>query len=208
MKAAVVLWTGGKDSCLALYRARELGHQILALATFVPKDGKEFSAHPREQMIQQAAQLGLPIHFIAVEEPYRSSYVSGLTWIRNNLGVTAVVTGDIDLVDQLPNWIQECCSSLDLEVVMPLWQEPREALMDELIRREMQVKITWINHPSIPQHWLNKTIDKVFLEEMKAVCKRENLDLCGENGEYHTMVSILTRRSECRQDESPLVKPR
>ncbi len=49
MKNAVVLWTGGKDSCLALHLSKYKYH-IKALATFVPAGEGEFRAHPQSEM--------------------------------------------------------------------------------------------------------------------------------------------------------------
>lgn len=62
--------------------------------------------------------------------------------------------------------------------------------MSELLRRGMQIKISWINHPKIPQHWLGKIIDQNFIDELKTLNKDTPIDLSGENGEYHTMVIL------------------
>ena len=56
-----MLWTGGKDSSLALYEAHLLGYEITHLATFVPTEKPEFLAHPVSFMKYQAEALGLPI---------------------------------------------------------------------------------------------------------------------------------------------------
>ena len=187
-QSVVVLWTGGKDSCLALYRCKEMGHEIKALATFVPENLSEFKAHPREIMLKQAEQLGLPIHFIQIEAPYKESYIEALKWIKDKLSASAVATGDIDLVAGLPNWIQECCEEAGLDCLRPLWRKSRGILMDEILRRKIRAKITWINHPSIPSHWINQEIDEALLKEMKELSRMTGIDLAGENGEYHTMV--------------------
>jgi len=62
--------------------------------------------------------------------------------------------------------------------------------MDELLLRGIKVKISWINHPSIPREWLNRVIDRDFLIKMKILSKENNFDLAGEDGEYHTMALI------------------
>ena len=91
---AAVLWTGGKDSFLALCRAREQGEDIACLATFVP-ESKEFRAHPLERMRSQAASLGIPIHFLKVTEPFRESYISKLSELRTRYGIGKVLTGEL-----------------------------------------------------------------------------------------------------------------
>lgn len=186
---AVVLWTGGKDSALALYRARERGLNIVALVTFVPDDGKEFQAHPQNQMKEQAAHLNLPIHFVKISRPYEESYVSALKDLKQTLKISTVVTGDIDEVDGQPNWIEACCRDAQLDVELPLWKNPREDIMSDLLKRDFKVSISWINHPSIPTDWKNRIIDEPLLSEMRQLFADAQIDLCGENGEYHTMVS-------------------
>jgi uncharacterized protein (TIGR00290 family) len=182
-----VLWTGGKDSCLALHRAYDRGIPIACLATFVPDNGREFHAHPRAEMKKQANAMNVDLHFIPVREPYRDSYVKGLTWLKD-LGITAVITGDIDYVAGHPNWIEDCCKGLDLDVIRPLWQESRHALMEELLARGIEARITWVNHPGIPQSWKGRVIDADCVAELTQLSMHAGIDLCGENGEYHTMV--------------------
>jgi diphthine-ammonia ligase len=191
MENAVVLWTGGKDSCLALHLVRdnlERHINIVALATFVPPGNVEFRAHPQTEMRNQAKKLGLDIHFIEIHEPYRESYVEALKGMKRDFGASIVITGDIDLVKGHPNWMEECCQGLDIEVHRPLWQRSREWIMEELLARNIQARISFINHPSIPVEWLNRIIDRQFLSELKALSASSGIDLTGENGEYHTMV--------------------
>lgn len=64
MQNAVVLWTGRKDSCLALHLAQESNLNIVALVTFVPARNVEFVAHPQSRMREQAQGMGINMHFI------------------------------------------------------------------------------------------------------------------------------------------------
>jgi diphthine-ammonia ligase len=185
---AAVLWTGGKDSCLALHRVIDQGVSIACLATFVPADGQDFKAHPRQLMEKQARSLGLPHFFLEVKEPYEEGYEEGLAFLRDRRTIGAVVTGDIDAVAGHSNWIRERCRGLDIEVIRPLWKEPRISLMKELLSRRIEAQITWINHPEIPQSWKGCIIDEWLLAELVTLAERTEIDLCGENGEYHTMV--------------------
>lgn len=188
MQSAVVLWTGGKDCCLALHLALESNFSIIALVTFVPSGNTEFQAHPQSEMRKQAIKLGLIIQFIEINEPYKASYIDALKWIQQSLGASVVITGDIDLIDGLPNWIEECCLEAGNIVYRPLWKKPREWIMDEIVLRKIRAKITFLNHSSLPKEWLNQIIEEPFLTEMKNVIAPIGIDLAGENGEYHTMV--------------------
>lgn len=201
MKNAVVLWTGGKDSCLALHLALEKKINILALVTFVPQGNREFRAHPQSEIKFQAGRMGLDVYFKEIKEPYKSSYINALKWIKEDLDASIVISGDIDLVGGLPNWIEECCDGLEIDVFQPLWQKSREWVMGELLAREIKAKITWLNHPLLPREWLNRIIDKKLLTEMKSVSSSIGFDLTGENGEYHTMVISAPAFVSVEEDE-------
>lgn len=188
MKNAVVLWTGGKDSCLALHIAQEQGFKIVGLATFVPVGNSEFRAHPQSEMKQQAARLGLKVHFLEVSEPYKESYIEKLKWIKSELNASTAITGDIDYVGGCANWIVDCCEQSDLEIYRPLWQKNREWVMEELLSRQIKARISYISHSAIPQKWNGRVIDQALLQEIKTLSLESGIDLAGENGEYHTMV--------------------
>jgi uncharacterized protein (TIGR00290 family) len=190
-RQVAVLWTGGKDSALALYRTADQGVAIRALVTFVPSGEAVFKAHPLDTMDLQARQLGIKHRNIEVSEPYREGYIAGLTRLRDKFSVSAVVTGDIDLVEGLPNWIVECCSTIGLEVVMPLWQQEREMLLRDVVDRGIVSQVSWINRDALPPEWLGRTIDANFICDIVALSARTGIDVCGENGEYHTMCRVL-----------------
>lgn len=189
MKRAVVLWTGGKDCCLALHCARDSGWDIVGLVTFVPDGDAEFHAHPLPEMAAQAQALGLPWQKMTVRAPYREGYVAALRQLRAQ-GVDAVATGDIDRVEGHPNWIAECAVGTGLQVLLPLWHRPREALMGELLSRGIRARIQWLNRADLPREWLGQVIDASLLVKMQEHSARTGWDLCGENGEYHTMVVL------------------
>jgi uncharacterized protein (TIGR00290 family) len=185
-----MLWTGGKDSCLALYRARERGIPIDRLATFVPHEGT-FKAHPIDRMRRQAEQLALPIHFLPIRAPYRESYVAQLQALQADHGIGVLVTGDIDLVDGYPNWIVECGQAVGMDVIRPLWQETRLMLLEELLTRQIGLEISWVNHPALPSSWIGRTFDRTLLADLVELNRTAGIDVCGENGEYHTMATAL-----------------
>lgn len=190
---AAVLWTGGKDCTLALCRARDAGVAIRALATFHPEGNSvdAFKAHPLPRVREIAAAANLPLELVPVAAPYRAGYIRGLEQLRDKYGIDAVVTGDIDLVDGLPNWIRQCCESVGIQAIMPLWQQPREELLRELLARGIAARVSWINSPHLPGEWLGRTIDARFIDDIVLLAETVSIDVCGENGEYHTTVERI-----------------
>jgi uncharacterized protein (TIGR00290 family) len=187
MKTAV-LWTGGKDSALALYEAQRLGHEIRLLVTFAPP-GFRFRAHPISIMAQQADAMGICHRVITIEEPIRDNYVVALRQLAERDGIAVVVTGDISEVDGKPNWIRECSQGLALDVQTPLWHREREELLDQLITVGYKTLFTCVKAPWFTAEWVGRELDSAAVQAMRELRTTTGLDLCGEQGEYHTMVT-------------------
>ncbi len=186
---ACVLWTGGKDSCLALHRALDQGISVASLVTFVPADGRDFKAHPRRIIEQQARAMQIPHIFVPIIEPYEKSYEEKLALLRDMINVEGMISGDIDHVTNLPNWMEQRCLKVGVDMIRPLWKNNRNVLMNEILNRQIEAQITWINDTNIPMSWKGRIIDRCLLEELKRISETKGIDLCGENGEYHTMVA-------------------
>src|SRR5579875_2179050 len=101
MKPAAVLWTGGKDSALALHAAAAHGCEARCLVTFAPPE-PDFLAHPLPVMALQARSLGLPHRVLTVAKPFETGYEAALRTLRDEAGIECVVTGDIAAVDGRP----------------------------------------------------------------------------------------------------------
>ncbi|BCK64032.1 hypothetical protein BWQ95_21515 [Aeromonas hydrophila] len=188
MSRVIVLWSGGKDAMQALCHAREAGHQVVALATFAPPEPR-FLAHPLSQVRRQAAALGLPHLLITIEAPFDLGYETALAALKEEWRLDGVVTGDIDSVGGAPNWIRERCRPLDLAVHTPLWQQPREALLADLLTRGIVAHLSCVDTRVLAPEWVGRTLDAATLAELQQLAASRGFDACGEQGEYHTMVT-------------------
>ncbi len=187
MKTADVLWTGGKDSCYAAMVAKNEGWTIRRLVLFVPEGEVKFQAHPIKLIQAQAEAMSLPLGLIPVKEPYRQSYVNAISQME---GIDALITGDIDLVDSYPNWIEECVAEADspLQVLRPLWQRDRSELLREMLAAGLEIAITHVASQHIPPEWQGRIIDQAIADALDGLSTTCGVDVCGENGEYHTIV--------------------
>lgn len=184
---AAVLFTGGKDSILALHLAAEAGWTLNQCVTFAPPE-PDFLAHPLPLMRAQAGAMGLPHVAWTLRPPLQEAYAEAFRSLREEQGIDAVVTGDIALVDGHPNWVRDCAEPAGLQVITPLWQRDRDEVMEELLRRKFKVMLSCVKTPWFSPDWAGRILDAALLQDMKALRTRTGLDLCGENGEYHTMV--------------------
>lgn len=187
-KNAAVLWTGGKDCALAHYEAVLAGHRVTCLVTFAPESG-EFLSHPLDFMGYQAEAMGLPHRVIPVVEPFRDSYVNAIRALGAEHGVDALITGDIAEVDGYPNWIRECSEGSGVQVLTPLWGADRLDLLHRLLDRKFRVVMSCVKSPWLTHEWLGREITAETMNELQALNRVNGVDPCGENGEFHTVVS-------------------
>ncbi len=190
-KQAVVLWTGGKDSCLALHWARDGGYQIQALVTFTPPQ-PSFLAHPLKFMSLQAEALGLPHHLVRIDGDdkavWKTNYSRAIERLRSASGVNTLVTGDIAEVGGEPNWVRECCRSIGVDVQTPLWGKDRRELVHSLLSQKFEVIFSCVKKPWFTEEWLGLTLDETVIDRLMRLASESGMDLCGEQGEYHTLV--------------------
>jgi uncharacterized protein (TIGR00290 family) len=179
-------WSGGKDSCLALYRGIQMGGVPKALFTMLTEDGKRSRSHglPRELIERQAQSLGVPLVCESSSwEEYEDHFLSALETFKQQ-GIECGVFGDIDLEGHL-EWVERVCSAANMIAFEPLWQENRSRLLTELLHIGFQATIVAVKADILDSDFLGKVID----EEVIAGLARTGIDPSGEEGEYHTMVT-------------------
>ena len=200
--ACAVSWSGGKDCNLALLRAwREPSLEVRALCVFRPPRAA-FRAHPLALMEAQARALGLPLLHAVVDAEahagsYEAAYIAALEGLHREHGMAVVASGDMDLVGTMPrNWLTQCCEACSppMRAFLPLWGADREGVLRELLDQGVEPVFSCVKSPFFDESWIGRKLDAAAVEEMKI--KRSSgvgsgeagLDLCGERGEYHTMV--------------------
>jgi uncharacterized protein (TIGR00290 family) len=102
-------------------------------------------------------------------------------------GAEAVVFGDIYL-DEHRDWVERVCGEIGLMPVLPLWGKEPEALLKEFIDAGFQAVVVSAKADIFSEEWLGRTIDHGFLGDFKQLVKGRDIDVCGEKGEYHTVV--------------------
>lgn len=183
---AVVLWTGGKDSALALFEARERGAEVRGLVTFAGHV-QEFKAHPRSLMRRQASSLGLPHWTVSMRRPYAGSYERILRRMKDE-GIRRLITGDIAEMEGHERWLEARARKTGLELDRPLWGRDRRDLLDRVIGLGFRPVVTAVRTPLLEDLWVGRPLDRAAVRELVALAREGAIDLCGEHGEYHTMV--------------------
>ena len=178
-------WSGGKDSCYALMKAKQLGYVPKILVNMMNENGKISRSHglPISILEQQAAMMDLPI----VAQPttwqeYEFHFVNTLQKIKETYNIGSMVFGDIDLQPHR-DWEEKVCASANLEAVLPIWQRDRKELVLEMLDAGIETMIVSCN-TIMGEHFLGKILSREIIPELEKL----NVDVCGENGEFHTVV--------------------
>lgn len=181
---ALVSWSGGKDSCLALWHARQNGMQIQHLITALDESGKRARSHgvPPALLQAQADALGVSLAFYSASwQQYEEKFIAALI-DAHGAGIRHAVFGDIDLQAHR-DWEEKVCAEAGLQACLPLWNQPRRQLVDEFLALGFKALVVCVNGNHLPQDSCGREFDAAFLADLPP-----GVDACGENGEFHTFV--------------------
>ncbi len=184
---AFISWSGGKETLLSCYRVMQARKDKIAyLLNMASEDGGYSRSHrsSTKLLTLQAKAIGLPIiqreaSWGSYEEKFKKA-VSDL----KKMGIMAGVFGDIDLQGHR-DWVEKICKEMEITPILPLWKEERKLLLEEFIDSGFKAIVIAVQTSLLGNAWLGRMIDKEFVDDLTS---KSNIDISGENGEYHTFV--------------------
>jgi len=177
------MWSGGKDSALALDRAIRSGIVVDRLLSFYDSATRRVRFHStRVEMLEaQAAAIGIDLHAIPTTWSEMEANLRHELSSLHDEGFGGVVLGDIHLAD-VRAWYEERVNAAGLNHVEPIWGESPQLLLKEFVSSGGRAVITCVELAKLDESWLGRVIDDRFASEIA----RTGVDTCGENGEYHS----------------------
>jgi uncharacterized protein (TIGR00290 family) len=201
---AALLWSGGKDSALALYHARR-GHpdlEVVTLVTCLSQAYDRVSMHGvRRRLVEdQADALGLPVRFVVIPSPehpacplarctpgttfapndvYSPAMLAAFAWLKAE-GVEVVLFGDIYLED-LRAYREGLLAQAGLVGRYPLWGRDPGELYEEFVALGFEAVTVCVDKARLGEGHLGRRLDAAFGDSLPA-----GADRCGEQGEYHS----------------------
>lgn len=175
-------WSGGKDSCLALHRALQNGIEVTHLLTMFDETGLRSRSHAvsLEVMRAQADALGLKLVTPSASwKDYEAVFVENLLQLKNE-GCETGIFGDIDLQPH-KDWEEKVCAKAGVTAQLPLWNENRLDLVKEFWREGFKSVVICVDEEFLGKEFCGRVFDQSFVNDLP-----ENVDECGENGEFHT----------------------
>lgn len=186
-------WSGGKDAAWALHRlqtAPSAGSEVVALITTVVPEFDRIAMHGvRAPLVRaQAAATGLPLLEVALSWPcsnerYEAAFAEALDAARTRWGVTQVAFGDLFLSD-IRAYREALLARVGLAPLFPLWGEPTEPLLAEMLRGGLRARIVCLDPTRVSRALAGRELDAGLAAQLPP-----EVDRCGERGEFHTFVT-------------------
>jgi uncharacterized protein (TIGR00290 family) len=182
-------WSSGKDSALALHRARAvLGLDVTRLLVSCNRDADRVSMHAvRTELVElQADRLDIPVHRVDLPAPcpngvYEAARRDAIAVARAE-GVECMVFGDLFL-DDVRRYREDHLAGTGIEPVFPLWDAPTDDLAREMLDVGVRAVLTCVDPRVLPAPFVGRAFDASLLHDLPA-----GVDPCGERGEFHTFV--------------------
>jgi uncharacterized protein (TIGR00290 family) len=187
---AFVSWSSGKDSAFAVREARRLGLvEIVGVVTTVNERFDRVAMHGvrSELLDRQIAALNLPAIKVLIPSPcpnevYEARMAEACATIKA-AGVHHLVYGDLFLED-IRAYRERTLAALGMTPIFPLWGRDTRRLATEMIECGLVAHLVCLDPKQIPASFAGRRFDAALLEEIPV-----HIDPCGENGEFHTVVT-------------------
>ena len=186
-KKTLLSWSSGKDSAWALHILRQQTDlEIVGLVTTVNQLHQRIAIHGvrKELLERQAAILGLPLQIVKLPSPcgnqeYEAAMRDLLAESRQ-AGVECMAFGDLFLED-IRRYREEKMAGTGIAPLFPLWKIDTKMLAKEMISSGLRARISCLDPRKVPVTAAGREFDEDLLNTLP-----EEVDPCGENGEFHT----------------------
>ena len=188
--SVVVSWSSGKDCAFALHQVRIEGKfEVVGLLTTLNQENDRVAMHGvRKKLLEmQMDALGLPAEMVMLPMPcdnetYRQLVGDTVETLRGR-GVQQVVFGDLFLED-IREYREEQMQGSGLAPLFPLWLRDTGHLSREMVESGLRAVVTCVDQRALSAEYVGRQYDHAFLDDLPS-----GVDPCGENGEFHTLVT-------------------
>lgn len=181
----VMSYSCGKDSTAALHEMIAQGNEPVALLTMFNQEAGRSYFHGADHRLLQAYADCLKLPFLLTPTTGEAYHLEMEKSLRAaaEMGAEAACFGDIDIEGNRA-WCEERCRNVGLKSIFPLWKIDREENVRRIVELGYRCVIKSINNTLLPRELLGRILDEAVMRQMKDC----GIDVCGENGEYHTLV--------------------
>lgn len=183
----VLAWSGGKDAAYALWRLLDRDDvRVVELLTTTAGDRTKAHRLRRELVERQADALGLPVRFVELPpDPDNDAYEAGVRQALADAadrGVDRVAYGDL-LLEDVRAYREGLVEGTGLDGWWPIWGTDTATVAREFLDAGFEARLVAVNDDALDPSFAGMTLASALDEAP------EDVDPCGERGEFHTFVT-------------------
>ncbi len=187
-----ILFSGGKDSCMAAYLAKKEGYEISCLITLFSENKESYMFHTPsiEKTKYQAQSMNLPLLVYKTKGEKEEELIdleNAIKDAKKKYKLDAIATGALYSVYQASR-IQKICDKLKLKCFNPLWHKEEIPYLKELLENKFKIIIIGVFAYPLDKTWLGREINDQFIEEVAKLKEKYQIHGAGEGGEFETFV--------------------
>lgn len=181
-----ILYSGGKDSTLALIKAQKY-HKVVCLISIVSENKESFMFHTPniDITLLQSQAIGLPLVRVTTKGEKESELADlkrAIEEAKSRFKIDGVVTGAVHSTYQASR-IQKICHELNLWCFNPLWLKDQVELLKEVVSEKIHAIISGVFAEGFDESYLGREINEKMIKNLS---KQQNP--AGEGGEIETTV--------------------
>jgi uncharacterized protein (TIGR00290 family) len=183
-----VAFSGGKDSVMMLHRLmQENEYEIAYLITTITDGDRKTTSHKVDESLleQQAKSIGIPLRKLVMslftEAEFEEKYGVLMERLKQE-GITKIAYGDLFL-EGVKEYKERLFERYGFTLLLPLWKESSQILSETFVSLGYKAVTICVDTAQLSSSFLGRTLNQEFFEELPF-----EVDLCGENGEYHSFV--------------------
>lgn len=188
---SVVLFSGGKDSVMALYSALKNGDEVKFLLSMIPENQESYMYHVPNIHLSKLSAEALEIPLIEVQtkgikEEELNDLKEALFSLKKK-GIKTVYNGAL-FSNYQRSRIDSICNELDLNSKSPLWNVDTVDYMNSIVDLGFEVILTGVSAYGLDESWLSRKITHESIGELIKINEKYGINIAFEGGEAETLV--------------------
>lgn len=183
-------WSSGKDAAWALHLLRQQGVDVSALVTTITGEFDRVAMHGirRSVVRRQAALVDLPLVEVDLPWPcsnamYEFAFSATLAGLKEREGISTIAFGDLYLAD-VRAYRERMLAPLGLKAEFPLWGIRTDLLAERMLRSGVEAFVAVVDPARVDPRYAGARWDKAMIRSLPPA-----VDPCGEQGEFHTVIT-------------------
>jgi diphthine-ammonia ligase len=186
-----ILFSGGKDSAMALWWAQQK-HAATCLITMDSENKESYMFHTDKikDIPKLAKKLKIPLIFKktkGIKEKELEDLKTAIQEAKDKYKIKGIVSGALASNYQKTR-VDNICKELGLKSFAPFWHKDDKEYLKQIMDLGFKIKIVHVAAEGLSEQWVGKTIDKKFFDKILELNKKYGVHIAGEGGEYETFV--------------------